>query len=318
MKPLKGIVVNFYPERKFGFIKPDIARVDGKQLHFHINSGCMPGEKISGELELMLDTSIDDRPPCKGDHVVYYQHEKARGPQAFHWTYLSIWEAAEKQISLRPYPHHKLIRISLPLSDRPWQMKMVFEGFLGMLYRKYEEGELACLDNPIASIEERNIYSWDERPHPMNSIIGESRSGVSNEEYARMERYYLAHLIEEGVRFGEEYYPGRRFGTSVMHYAAIGRIGKVEGSHGLWGLVEKMPRVNLHILRSCAAASLFTGIDIKLFVWTCNAACDIGLKESAQYIAYYLRSDQSTQINDQTNREIDDYMKQVPQVAVTI
>jgi len=219
LKPLKGTVVHFNSGRKFGFIKPDIDRYDGKQLHFHQNGGCMPDEEFAGELELVTGTRVD-REPRKGDRVVYYELDKPKGPQAFEWTYLSVWEAAEKQITQRPDPYHKLIRISLPQEGKMWDKEVVWEGFLGMLYREYEDGKLACLDNPLAFIEERNIHSWDERPHPMNSVIAESLSGVSDEDYARMDRFYQAYLIEEGINLVKE---SDKFGTIL--YPAIGRRG---------------------------------------------------------------------------------------------
>src|SRR5271168_2952772 len=248
LKTLKGTVVHFNTDKNFGFIKPDEPREDNRQLHFHLNAGCIPGEEITGELDLLIETRLSNKPK-KGDRVVYFEANKPKGPVAFQWTYLYHWEEAERSIASR-YPHYNditrsndsddLIRVLIPYGLFPAEghTKVVWEGYTRMFYHQYELGKLKHADNPLVRFQEKGLFRWKEREHPLNTVLGGSTSGVSDSEYERMERFYLAYLIENGMHLS-----GKLL-APVEYYAAIGRIGEVEGYEELWGMMVDYPESN--------------------------------------------------------------------------
>lgn len=107
-----GVVVRYFdaPDRKYGFIDPDIPRPDGRNIFFHRGNGCDVQECILGAIELIGHTR-PGREPVESDRVAFYVGEHPKGPRAVHWTFAALYKDRERVIASRPHPEQPMCRV---------------------------------------------------------------------------------------------------------------------------------------------------------------------------------------------------------------
>ena len=151
MMNVKFGVVKFFNNnagKKFGFIKPDESREDGRDVFFHRNNAVGIFEDFSGELDLEIDVNTwVEREPHKGDRIVYLETEHSKGPTAFEWNYEDAWKKAEAVIAARPWPECPMCRVVWQQEESPWELKLLWRGYYPHLMELISMGEAPFLQD---------------------------------------------------------------------------------------------------------------------------------------------------------------------------
>lgn len=261
-----GTIVSYTPEKTSGFIRPDIARSDRKEIYFLNRGSRLPFESTVGDVILREEdfgTSVEGYLYLKnhttsiGDRVIYYEVETSRGPQAHRWTLAKEWDRSMKMLSSRPNPEQPLTRVYRFAEDH-FSKIVVWEGFFDRL------AEAVRLDEPFLHLEGlhfewRLVHGWK----PLEDVRKDYFSthiNLSEKSKIHSMRMYLALLIERGLSiFTRD--QGKEAGTRWLWYAAIGRARKSNGVHNLWGLERRLPDGNPSILSTCYGVGLITNLD---------------------------------------------------------
>ncbi len=297
-----GTIVSYTPETTSGFIRPDIARGDHKDVYFRNWDSRSPYEQTVGDVVLreedcggsaegytQLKWSPGDGPKL-GHRVVYYEAETLRGPRARRWTLEKEWDRSMKMLGSRPYPEVPLARVYRIAEDYTSKI-VVWEGFFDRL------AEAVRLDEPFLHLEGlrfewRLVHGWKPLEDVRKDYLP-THVPLSEEFKVRSMRMYLALLIERGIGiFTRDH--GKNAGTSLLLYAAIGRVRKSNGAHNLWGLEQRLPSGNPDILRTCYGVGLITNLDplfLRLLVGYGYGADRGQEREHAERIIRDLRSD---------------------------
>lgn len=264
-----GTIVSYWPEDTSGFIRPDIARRDRKEVYFRNWNSRSPYEQTVGDVVLREEEFggstegytqlkwLSGKGPKPGDRVAYYEVETPRGSRAHRWTRASDWDRCMKMLDARSYPEAPLTRVYRIAEDHTSKI-VVWEGFFDRL------AEAVHLDEPFLHLEGlhfewRLVHGWkpleDVRKDYFQTHVPLSENGK-----IRSMRMYLALLIERGISiFTRDH--GKDAGTRWLWYAAIGRVRKSNGVHNLWGLENRLPSGNPDILRNCYGIGLITNLD---------------------------------------------------------
>ncbi len=263
---LYGTIVSYAPERTSGFIRPDTARGDRKEVYFLNRDSRSPYERTVGDVVLREEyfgtgsegyLYLKNHTTSVGDRVAYYEAETPRGPQAHRWTLAKEWDRSMKMLESRTNPEVPLTRVYRFAEDHTSKI-VVWEGFFDRL------AEAVRLDEPFLHLEGlhfewRLAHGWK----PLEDVRKDyfpTHVPLSEEFEIRSMRMYLALLIERGLSiFTRD--QGKDAGTRWLWYAAIGRARKSNGVHNLWGLEQRLPDGNPGILRTCYGVGLITNLD---------------------------------------------------------
>lgn len=203
MVPQLGTVQFFDPEKKFGFIRPDNPRSDGRDIFFHRNGGREIREIITGSLDLDFESRIE-RDPRKGDRVVFQVSDHKKGPYAFVWNYEDAWCLAEFIISERPLPPWPLCRVIREEQESPFRKTTLWEGYWPFLQEIISEGTASFLQNMdewyhCVWCEERLVDGWRRMWNPLDRSLPTVKDFKLSDETRRLvQRFELARLIDEG------------------------------------------------------------------------------------------------------------------------
>lgn len=262
-----GTIVSYDgSKRTSGFIRPDIARGDRKEVYFRNQDSRFPYERTVGDVVLREECFgasaegylyLKNHKTSVGDRVAYYEVETPRGPQAHRWTLAKEWDRSMKMLESRAYPEVPLTRVYRFAEDH-FSKIVVWEGFFDRL------AEAVRLDEPFLKLgglhfEWRLAHGWkpleDVRKDYFPTHVPLSEAGK-----IRSMRMYLALLIERGLSiFTRD--QGKDAGARWLWYAAIGRARKSNGVHNLWGLENRLPSGNPDMLRTCYGVGLITNLD---------------------------------------------------------
>ncbi len=261
-----GTIVSYAPERNSGLIRPKVARGDGKQVYFLDEDSRSPYERTVGDIVLREENYgsgaegylyLKNHKTSVRDHVAYYEVETPQGPRAHRWTLAQEWDSSMKMLNSRSNPEHPLARAYRFAEDHISKI-VVWEGFFDRLV------EAVRRDEPFLGLEGlqfewRLVHSW--KPFgDVRKVYFPAQFSMSEESKIRSMRMYLALLIERGMSiFARDY--RKKAGTQWLRYAVIGRARKSNGVHNLWGLEQRLPSGNPHVLNICYGAGLITNLD---------------------------------------------------------
>jgi hypothetical protein len=257
-----GTIVSYAGMKTFGYIRPDIARGDHKEVSFLTRCSRLPYERTVGDIVLREEdfgTSSEGYLYLKkhetfiGDRVVYFEEETHQGPRAHRWTLAREWDRSVKTLDSRPDPAQPLARV-YRLAEDHYSKIVVWEGFFDRLAEAVRVGE-PFLQLEGLHFEWRLVHGWKPLVDVRKDYFP-THIPLSAEGKIRSMRMYLALLIERGLSIFN-----REEGTRLLWYAAIGRTRRPYGAHNLWGLEDRLPSGNPDILRTCYGVGLITNLD---------------------------------------------------------
>lgn len=180
--------------KNYGFIIPDKRRADGKEYFFHRNNACQLSEEFPGEVGMVLETWVD-REPHKGDRVIFYGANHAKGPVAFQWNYEQEWQRSQNLINSRPWPECILCRV-IQNDKVTHQNSVLWEGHYPLLIEILIKGEVDFLQKKedwynYIWCEELRVGGWKRLWNPLDPSLPPLPTQVF---MTQNERILLSHL----------------------------------------------------------------------------------------------------------------------------
>jgi len=113
-KPIHGKVKRFDPQKRYGFITPDIRDNLGRDVHFKFKSGRVlhPADQLGGPRLVKGEL----RAPKANDRVVYFEAPPkagenetcSKGKTALYWTFEDLWNSVHAAEGYCPCCRQKL------------------------------------------------------------------------------------------------------------------------------------------------------------------------------------------------------------------
>lgn len=191
-----GCICHYNTRGGYGYIKPSRARPDGRNIFFRKEWATVPTEFLEQPGKLVLSGSPCSDAPQKGKMVVYYEEQLDLGPAATRWSPRKLWQYANHQIASRSSPTDCLIR-AVTMDPLTSKYEILWEGYRGMLYRILKTGKPEWITKNKCVFETKISvgFKWNACLIDLSDMaIAEFQ--VSDEELDRLERVYLAALIE--------------------------------------------------------------------------------------------------------------------------
>ncbi len=180
---VSGVVKHYNAEKRFGFIRLDVARPDQKDVFFHRNNGQDVHEQELGTLDFAWRNRLHQDPE-KGDRVCLYVEERDKGPAAVSWTYKAVWDERQRVIDARPHPEQPYSRV-VDCSHEDRENEVLWEGPSDQM-----DGYLTAAATDLDArkrvmIERRYAHGWEQHWHDKYCGVSAAIGFMTEEELLR-------------------------------------------------------------------------------------------------------------------------------------